>query len=355
MNLPPLPSPEVDPTPIFEFYRGSYGSELLTAAVAEFDLFNQLVQEPQTFYDLRNTIGLEERPAMVLITAMRAFGLIEQDNSQRLRLTPLAREHLVPGGVFDVRDYIGLAADSPGVHEMVKRLRTNKPAGSGENDEEGVAFMYKDGVESAMERETSARFLTMALAGRAKNVAPVLAEQYPLDSAEVLMDIGGGTGIYSIAYLRRFPNLRAIVIDRPEVLKITEEMAEEYGVTDRLSVHPGDMFSDPIPQEADVILLSNVLHDWDVPECKQLIQRCADELPSGGHLLIHDVFLNDTMDGPIPIALYSAALFTLTEGRAYSAAEYRSWLETTGLIPGEITETLIHCGVLPATKRPPNH
>jgi hypothetical protein len=66
--------------------------------------------------------------------------------------------------------------------------------------------------------------------------------------------------------------------------------------------------------------------------------------------LIHDVFLNDALDGPLPVALYSAALFSLTEGRAYSAAEYRGWLESAGLTPGPLVPTLIHCGVLPARK-----
>jgi len=64
---------------------------------------------------------------------------------------------------------------------------------------------------------------------------------------------------------------------------------------------------------ANVILLSNVLHDWDVPQCRALLKRCAAALPCGGRVLVHDVFLNDDMDGPLPVALYSGALFYLTE------------------------------------------
>jgi hypothetical protein len=111
------------------------------------------------------------------------------------------------------------------------------------------------------------------------------------------------------------------------------------------------MFRDPLPGQADVILLSNILHDWDVPECQALIRRGAGALAPGGRLLIHDVFLNDALDGPLPLALYSAALFTLTEGRAYSAAEYRSWLTAAGLTPQALIPTLIHCAVLPALRR----
>jgi hypothetical protein len=48
--------------------------------------------------------------------------------------------------------------------------------------------------------------------------------------------------------------------------------------------------------------------------------------------------------------LYSGALFYLTEGRAYSAAEYRAWLSEVDLVPGKIVPTRVHCGVLPAAK-----
>jgi 2-polyprenyl-3-methyl-5-hydroxy-6-metoxy-1,4-benzoquinol methylase len=231
---------------------------------------------------------------------------------------------------------------------MVERLRTNKPAGA--DQEQGAAFIYRAGVRSAMEQEELARHFTLALAGRAKNVAPVLAERVPLDDAKVLLDVGGGTGIYSIALLQRNPNLRAVVLDRPEVLKVAAEFARDYAVEERLEFRAGDMFSGELPA-ADVVLLSNVLHDWDVPECRALVGRCAERLLPDGRLLIHDVFLNDALDGPLPIALYSAALFTLTEGRAYSEAEYRDWLTAAGLEVQRRIDTLIHCGVVVAEKR----
>ncbi|WP_422930575.1 methyltransferase [Singulisphaera sp. PoT] len=341
--------PRFDPTSILEIFRGNHATELLTAAVSHFNVFGCLTNRRLGLEELRKELNLEERPATVLITALRAFGLIDRDGQGRLFLTELAQDHLVPGGNYDLGGYIGLAAESPGVVEMVERLRTNRPAGE-KPDEKGAAFIYREGIESAMENEANARQLTLALAGRAKNVAPILAERYSLEGRKCLLDVGGGTGIYSIAWLQRHPNLRAIVWDRPEVLKVAQEMAQEYGVADRLEVRPGDMFTAPVPTDADAILLSNILHDWDVPECRTLIRRLADVLPTGGKLLIHDVFLNDELDGPLATALYSAALFRLTEGRAYSAGEYRQWLKDAGLSPGEITPTLIHCGVLPGIK-----
>ncbi len=348
MTLNPLHPPSTDPTPIFEVFRGSYGTELLTAAVTHFDVFGRLAQQPRTLQQLQHDLDLAYRPTVVLTAALRAMGLLQADPQGALALTDLAREHLVPDCELDVGDYVGLAATSPGVLEMVERLRSNQPAGL-EGDAPGAAFIYRAGIRSAMEEEELAEHFTLALAGRAKNVAPVLADRLPIEGKATLLDVGGGTGIYSVAYLRRNPELRAIVLDRPEVLKTAEAFGRQYGVSQRLEFFAADMFSDDLPM-ADAVLLSNVLHDWDIPACRALIERCAAALRSGGRLLIHDVLLNDSLDGPLPIALYSAALFTLTEGRAYSGLEFQTWLRDAGLEPQAPVATLIHCHLIAATK-----
>jgi SAM-dependent methyltransferase len=267
----------------------------------------------------------------------------------RFDLSAAAREHLRAGCPFDVTGYIGLAADNPSVLAMVQRLRSNQPPGveAMTSEETGTAFIFREGTLSAMDQSASARALTLSLAGRARNVAPHLAERVPLSrNASVVLDVGGGSGIYVFALLRRHENLRAVVLDRPEVLKVAEECAVEFGVRDRVEFLAGDMFEAEYPV-VDVVLLSNVLHDWDRAECERLIGRAADALREDGQVWIHDVFLNDSLDGPLPVALYSAALFSLTEGRAYSGAEYRAWMTSAGLTAArEIIPTLVHCGVL---------
>jgi hypothetical protein len=340
--------PKTDPAPIFEYYRGAFGSALLTAAVAEFQLFARLANGPKSQNTLLHELGLSSRAGNVLLVAMKAMGLVIARADGSLDLSEVAREHLT-AGEFDISDYVAQAAGSPAVREIVERLRSNRPAGS-EPKDGGVAYIYREGMASAMEQEDAARRHTLALAGRAKNVAPVLAQRARLDDAKVLLDVGGGTGIYSIACLKRYPKLRAIVWDRPQVLKVAGEFAEAEGVADRLELQPGDMFADPVPNGCDVMLLSNILHDWDVPECRTIVSRLGSAMPARGRLLIHDAFLNDALDGPLAVALYSANLFCLTEGRNYSVAEHREWLNEAGLTLGEVVPTLIHCSLLLTTK-----
>jgi ubiquinone/menaquinone biosynthesis C-methylase UbiE len=345
----PLSTPQIDPTPIFDMVRWSFGSELLAAAVAHFDLFSLLARRPLSIEEVSAELKLPSRSTNVLLVALRAMKLIEADTAGKLTPSPIAREHLVPGGEFYMGGYVGLTAENPGVKNIVQRLRTGKPTEAAPTDP-GAGFIFREGLESAMDHEASARRLTLALAGRARIVAPALARQYPLANVKRLLDIGGGTGLYSIGFLRANPALRAIVWDRPEVLKVAREMADQFAVADRITLLPGDMFADPVPADCDVMLVSNILHDWDIPECQKLLNRWAAALPAGGRLLIHDVFLNDELDGPLNVALYSAALFNITEGRAYSGAEYRRMLTTAGLQAGEIVPTAVNCGVLPGLK-----
>ncbi|MEY3275889.1 MAG: hypothetical protein RL153_1155 [Verrucomicrobiota bacterium] len=348
MQPVPLAVSAVDPAPLFEWFRGCHATELLVAATAHLGLFKELGAGALAQQALGDRLGLGRRPTQVLVTALRAMGTLRLRADGLLEATELAREHLDSRSPHYVGDYFALASGSPGVQAMVERLRTDRPAGA---DEGGVGFIYREGLRSAMEAEEGARFFTLALAGRARNVAPALATAVPLTGATRLVDVAGGTGVYTVALLRANPALSAVVWDRPEVLRVAAEFVSGPELEGRVELRPGDMFRDPFPEGADVALLSNVLHDWAEPECEAILRRCAEGLPPGGRLLVHDVFLDDDLGGPLPVALYSAALFGVTEGRAYSVGEYRRMLERSGFATTEVVPTRVHCGVLVAIRK----
>ncbi|MDG1891636.1 MAG: methyltransferase [Verrucomicrobiota bacterium] len=335
--------PDTDPTPIFEAFRWRYGSLLLTGAVAHFGLFEKLAHGGLPGETLRARMQLRPRPFNVLMTAMQAMGFIHRDSKGLFESTQLAQEHLDSSQPFYVGDYLGLAADAPEVIDLVQRLKTDRPA---DIENKGAAFIYRAGVKSAMEESSLARHFTLSLAGRARNVAPALARQLDLNGVKHLVDVAGGTGIYALALLEANPDLQVTLVELPEVLAIAREIAAHHPCRDRLHCVEGDMFEWQPRKDMQACLFSNIFHDWNVPECQRLIHRYTSRLQAGGRLIIHDVFLNDALDGPLPIALYSAALFTLTEGRAYAVAEYRKWMEACGLSVSGPTETLVHCGLL---------
>lgn len=343
--MPPFTTPELDPTPLFDMVRGNYMTELLASGL-ELGLFDALADGPVPEDALREKLRLAPRPWAVLSTAMRALGLIEGPPGRPQAITPMGR-FLLPGGSHEIRGYVGLTSGLPGVKAMIDLLRTDKPVSN--RPDEGKAFIFREGMESAMESGDSARRLTMALAGRAFICAPVLAEVLPLDGIGHLVDLGGGTGVYGMALAQRNPALRVTNLDRPEVLKVASGILSEHGPADRVAMVAGDLFGEY--PSCDAVLLSNVLHDWNPETCLDILSRCHKAIRPGGRLFIHDVYLNDALDGPLEVALYSAALFSLTEGRAYSAGEYREMLSATGFTPARtIAPTRVHCGALAAVR-----
>jgi len=198
----------------------------------------------------------------------------------------------------------------------------------------------------------------MALAGRAKYLSPIVADKITRRNG-ILLDVAGGTGYYTYEWLLANPSARAILCDRPEVLKVASEILEEFcseraadasSIKERITFLPADMLTDELP-EADIVLAASLFHDWPTQTCEILAAKFAKALKPGGELWVHDAFLNDTLDGPIAVTDYSAMLFLGTKGRTYSRKEYRSWFTKAGLIPvPKEMATLMDYGLISAVK-----
>ena len=129
------------------------------------------------------------------------------------------------------------------------------------------------GVKSAMDDPKEARWLTERLAGRAANTAATLAKLVSLDGARRLVDVGGGTGIFAFAFLQKYPDLPLKSSSSRWLPARPANYAGRYGVGDRVTCVVRDMFKDDLPKNADAILLSNVLHDWDVDKSRDMVKK----------------------------------------------------------------------------------
>jgi predicted O-methyltransferase YrrM len=165
-----------------------------------------------------------------------------------------------------------------------------------------------------------------------------------------LLDIAGGSGVYACALAAHNPHLRATVLDKPPVDRIAAAAIARRGLTSRVSVHASDMLVDPLPSVADVHLFSNVLHDWDEPVVRQLLERSFAALPPGGLVIVHDAFLNAEKTGPLHVAEYSVLLMHACEGRCYSIAEMETFLTAAGFIGSAYVNGSAARGIMTARK-----
>jgi hypothetical protein len=329
--------PFSDPAPVLRPLRAAFQTRLTLAATHHLDVFEQFGEGPLTMDAFRNKLELAERPALVLIPALCALGLLRRDPATGLLAPTEAGMSLMRATDPNLLGYLSFSAEEPDVIEMARRLRHDGPI---ELPDEGTAYVKEGAGPSPMDDPDTARLLTMRLAGRARILSSLAARALPGGSRH-LLDVAAGSGYYAYEWLLANPEGTATVLDRPAVLRVAEECLESFcrennaDIRDfrkRLRFLGADMLVDDLPS-ADVVLSFSLLHDWPSETCKTLTGRFAAALNPGGTLWVHDEFLDDTLDGPLDAALYGAQLFWITKGRIYSRAEHRAWFEAAGLKP----------------------
>lgn len=339
-------APGTDPTLLYRSRDELYADDMLIAALKGFDLFTFLAgldDHPGSIEDIARHFGFRPRPVDVMTTLFVARGLLER-TGDAFGLTAYAREHLVASSPWFLGPYFPKVTDRPIALDLIEVLRTDRPANFASRKD--VADWHK-----AMETEQFAEEFTAAMDCRGRLCAQALAKRLDLGSRRRLLDIAGGSGIYACALIAHFPELTAAVFEKPPVDRITRRAIDNRGYGARVNVVAGDMLTEPLPQGYDVHLWSNVLHDWDVPIVKQMLQASAGALTAGGEIVIHDAFLNADKTGPLPIAGYSVLLMHVTQGRCYSVREMATWLLEAGFSEPHEVPSAVGRSALVAHKR----
>ena len=334
-------APQTDPLHIYRYRDSLYAVDLITAALS-LDFFTWLHASPSTLTEICAHFAFRERPADTMLTLFAANGWVRA-HAGRFHVTELAREHLCSDSLWDLRPYYASLHERPVARDFLQVLRTDKPAGwSGDKN----AFDW----HKAMEEEAFARKFTAAMDCRGRYLAQALAQKLDLSERARLLDIGAGSGIYACSLVARHPRLTAIAFDQAPVDRIAATLIAERGCAERVGVIAGDMFTG-LPAGCDVHLFSNVLHDWGIPEVRQLLAVSREALPPGGMLVIHDAFINAAKDGPLHVAEYSCLLMHSTQGKCYSTNEYAALLDEAGFDAGPYQDTVAARGFMTAVRR----
>jgi predicted O-methyltransferase YrrM len=332
--------PRTDPLTVYRYRDGLYAVDLLTAAVVHLDFFTWLVANPSTKEQICAHYGFAERPVDVMLTLFAANDFIKNSGGCFV-VSDTAREHLTSGSLWNLAPYYASLKNRPVTQDFLQVLKTDKPANWG-GDKAALDW------HKAMETEEFSRSFTAAMDCRGQYLGQALARKIDLAGRMRVLDIGGG--IYACSLCAHHPHLRATVFEQAPVDGIARRCIAERGYADRVDVAVGDMFKNALPQDCDVHLYSNVLHDWGVNEVRELLRISHRALPAGGLLIIHDAFINADKTGPLPVAEYSALLMHSTQGKCYSVGEYAAFLREAGFEPGAYFDGAADRGFMTAVK-----
>jgi ubiquinone/menaquinone biosynthesis C-methylase UbiE len=164
-------------------------------------------------------------------------------------------------------------------------------------------------------------------------LAQKLASEYDLSRFKRLLDVGGASGTYTIAFLRGNPAMTAVLFDLENVIPMAKERLAEEEIQDRVDLVAGDFYTDELPKGCDLALVSAIIHQNSLEKNLELYTKIYRALEPGGTVLIRDHIMDESRTKPAAGAMFAInMLVNRRGGDTYTFAEVKGGLEKAGFI-----------------------
>jgi 3-hydroxy-5-methyl-1-naphthoate 3-O-methyltransferase len=297
--------------------RGYQASRIVLSAI-ELDVFSEVERcgGEASAAELATTMGTDPRATEVLLNALVALSLLTKQDGIFTN-GPLAKRHLAFGAPDDARHALR--------HDLSLWNRWSRLT-------ERVATGTRSASVDAGGREEDWTVPFIAAMHRiAGMVAPRIVASVDAARVKNLLDVGGGSGAYSIAFAKANPQLQAEVFDLAPVLPITEKHIAAAGLSERIHTRVGDLRTDALGSGYDLVLLSAICHMLGPDENQDLLRRAHSALVPGGRIVIRDRVMSEDGTAPRSGALFAINMLVGTpNGSTFSAIQYRQWLQSAG-------------------------
>ncbi|PKL83693.1 MAG: acetylserotonin O-methyltransferase [Ignavibacteriae bacterium HGW-Ignavibacteriae-3] len=295
---------------------------LLTAF--ELDIFTILDKHMLHSKDVAEKIHADERATDRLMNALVALGFLRKVKGKFYN-TEGASQFLVKGKsefMGNLFHTIGLWSTWSSLTESVKSgtsAAERKPSPQGINWLESfIGAMHYRGVKEAK----------------------ITALLLDFSSVKRILDVGGGSGAFAMEFIKKNPNMTAVIFDLPDVIPITNRYVEMEKMNDKISFLSGDYLADDFGTDYDLIFLSAIVHINGLEENNLLIKKCYDSLNNGGQIVIKDWVMNEDRTEPESGAFFALNMLVGTEnGDTYTETEMRKWFANAGINKVERKDT----------------
>jgi ubiquinone/menaquinone biosynthesis C-methylase UbiE len=169
---------------------------------------------------------------------------------------------------------------------------------------------------------------TLSARRRDRRTDPALAEAGEIS----VLDVGGGSGIYSAIWLGINPAAHCTQLDRAGVNTIARKLLAGHGVVDRFTCIDGDLHTTDFGAAAyDIAIYSHVAHQEGPEDNLAVLTRLRRALKTGGTLVISELIADDDRSGP-PLSLVFATVMLLQSkhGNTWRRSDYQRWLAEAG-------------------------
>jgi len=303
----------VIPDELNRYFRGFMESRLVLSAV-ELDFFS-VIGSGATAAQVSDSAGTDQRATEALLNALVAIELLKKEG-EVYKNSDLTADFLVSGAKHDS---ITATLHPAKLWHRWSTLTDAVKAGTAVTADRG----------SRDEAQTQAFIAAMHKTAGFRGKMTV--QQLDLEGVKHVLDLGGGSGAYTIAFLQQNPEMKATLFDVPAVIPLSEAYIAEVDLSARVTFLQGDMVNDPLGEGYDLVWLSAICHMWGPDQNRELFSRIYDSLSPGGRIIVQDFVLEDHKTAPRFGAVFALNMLVNTQaGSSYSQSEYREWMTVAG-------------------------
>ncbi|XHR93873.1 methyltransferase [Mucilaginibacter sp. UC70_90] len=156
------------------------------------------------------------------------------------------------------------------------------------------------------------------------------AQKFDFTKYKTLIDVGGSAGLLSLMVARHNAHMHCTSFDLPPVEPVTNTTIRQFGLSDQVKTASGDFFTMPIPN-ADVVVMGNILHDWDEENKISLMKKAYDALPANGAFVAIENIIDDERKQNVFGMMMSLNMLIETgTGFDYTFADFNRWANIAG-------------------------
>jgi predicted O-methyltransferase YrrM len=306
----------INPQTILELARNFMESRILLTG-AELDLFTLLASGPLSAEEVAGRTGADLRALTIVLDALAAMELLVKREGR----------YSCPPAVSVLMSKDGPESVLPMVRHMAHVWRrwsklTDRVRGKEEKDKDSVVPETSEipafiGAMHAIAAKLAPGILAAIGTGRARN----------------LLDVGGASGTYTLAFLQAVPDMRATLFDRPEVIEMARRRLEEAGLLSRTTLVGGDFYRDEFPGGHDLAFLSAIIHQNSPRQNLDLYRKIFRALVPGGRIVIRDHIMEPDRTRPRDGAIFAVNMLAATAGgNTYTYGEIQTGLAEAGFV-----------------------
>lgn len=301
---------------LYSFIR----SQLLFTAI-DLNLFTLIAQGHYTVEPLAELLEVDPRALRIFMDGLVGIQFLRKDDEDHYLLPADVAWFLVQ----EKPDYMG------GMVKHCKRLyenwalltdvvRTGQPAG---------------GAQSLADIEIFFSELVRGLYVSNYPIAKKLARMLQIGTEAKglhILDVAGGSAVWSIALVEADPKSRATVLDYPSVISVAQEFVQTHELTAQYDFLPADLeVNDIPPQTFDLAILGNICHAIGASATQTLLKKLGQSLKPNGEVVIIDFVPDDKRSQPgWPLVFGVNMLVSTPDGDVFTEAQYRDWLHHVG-------------------------